>query len=87
MIEALFFIAGLATGIGASLFVVVLALARFVLAERKKEIVLPQGLKRDSIDAQIRQVWSQPQKQEGAVVMPERADITNKDLKIDDLLQ
>lgn len=86
MIEALFFVAGLATGIALSLFVTVLALARFVLSERKK-VVLPQGMKRDTLDAQIRSVWNAPKKEEGAIIMPERADVNNKDLKIDDLLQ
>jgi hypothetical protein len=85
MIEALFFVAGSIFGA-----VVVASVEQYMLKTWQKEtIALPQGMKRDSIDAQIKAVWNQnqqPAKEQGAVIMPER-DVTNKDLKIDDLLQ
>jgi len=79
MIEAIFFVMGTLFGL------LIVPLAR---KQPKEPVTLPQGMKRETLDAQIRQVWNQPtKKEEGAVIMPERADVNNKDLKIDDLLQ
>lgn len=79
MIYAIFFVVG-------ALFGAIICQAAHGEKEEKGELILPQGIKRETIDAYVKNVWNET-KEEGAVIMPERADISNKDLKIDDLLQ
>lgn len=76
MIDALFFVAGVGFGAG------MIFLSRHTSTESLKPF-MPQRVKSPSYIPQ----WNAPKREEGAVVMPERGDISNKDLKIDDLLQ
>lgn len=85
MIDALFFLVGVLFG----------AFGVFFCKNTHKEVneleylpIMPQGDRQgDTLDTFIRETWKK-KPEEGAVVMPDRAEVIKRDdLTIDDLLQ
>lgn len=91
IIDLLLLLVGVVIGSAVSSMVLALRLLKLVMSKKIDEMehlpVMPLG-KRDTLDAHIRSTWNQGKKEEGEVVMPDRADVIKRDnLKIDDLLQ
>jgi hypothetical protein len=88
MIDILFFLVGGVIGYAISTLSVTFGLMKFVMSHKVKEMeYIPNLPQRRKPPAYV-PMWNKEEKEEGAVVMPDHADVIKRDdLKIDDLLQ